>query len=243
MGGFPQLRPLVTSLFHSVFPPACPLCLTTLPARWSAAFCPECLADMKPLPSAHCPRCALPFRAGEGSSHLCSQCLHKRPPYSQVFAYGLYEKALRDAIHQFKFNRKVALDRSLGRLLDQVINPELDVDLVVPVPLQKNRLKQRSYNQALLLAREIGRLRFWPVNNHLLLKKRETEAQHDLPAKERKMNLRDAFHVVDDIGGKRVLLVDDVMTTGATAASCSRVLAERGAADVSVAVIARAAKW
>lgn len=243
MGGFVRLRPLATSLLHTFFPPACPLCLKSLPAGWDTDFCPECSADLKPLPGAHCPYCALPFQAEEGSSHLCSQCLRQSPPFARVFAYGLYERSLRDAIHQFKFNRKAGLDRSLGRLLEQAIDPALEIDLVVPVPLQNKRLKQRSYNQALLLAREVGRLRSWLVDSRLLLKSRETEQQHDLPAKAREKNLRDAFHVLKDISDKRVLLVDDVMTTGATAAACSRVLVEKGAANVSVAVVARAAKW
>lgn len=175
--------------------------------------------------------------------HLCSRCLKEAPPYAQVYAYGLYESSLRDAVHRFKFNHKVALDRALGRLLEQVIDPALDFDLIVPVPLQAKRLKQRSYNHALLLAREIGRLRRRPVDQHLLLKTRETQAQHDLPAREREHNLRGAFSLKQPVSGEKVLLVDDVMTTGATVSACSQVLLQGGAVEVRIAVIARAAKW
>lgn len=154
---------------------------------------------------------------------------------------GLYDSSLRHAIHQFKFNGKVGLDRSLGSLLEQAIASDLKVDLVVPVPLQKKRLQQRSYNQALLLAREVARIRSLPLSNNLLIKVRETESQQGLSAKNRVKNLCGAFQLHENLSGQKILLIDDVMTTGATVATCSQVLLEGGAAEVYVAVIGRAA--
>jgi len=148
---------------------------------------------------------------------------------------------LRHAIHQFKFNGKVGLDRALGQLLEQAIDSDLNIDLVVPVPLQRKRLQQRSYNQALLLAREVSRIRKWPVTHDLLVKIRETRSQQDLSAKERVKNLRGSFALQKNISGQKILLIDDVMTTGATVGACSRALIEGGAASVYVAVIGRAA--
>ena len=133
------------------------------------------------------------------------------------------------------------MDRPLGRLLDLVIPADLMVDLVVPVPLQQKRLQQRSYNQALLLAREIARSRRLPLCSKLLIKVRETESQQGLSAGARVKNLQGAFQLQENLSGQRILLIDDVMTTGATVATCSQVLIEGGATEVYVAVIGRAA--
>ncbi|MCW8858841.1 MAG: ComF family protein [Deltaproteobacteria bacterium] len=242
MGGFPRLKQSAVQLFKLIFPPACPLCLGTLPSKGAGDFCPTCLAGFKPLPKAHCSCCSLPFAGAGNSSHLCSRCLKKPPPYTQVYAFGLYEDSLREAVHQFKFNRKVGLDRSLGRLLEQSIGSDLNIDLVVPVPLQRKRLQQRSYNQALLLAREVARTRSYTMDAGLLVKTKETALQHDLPAREREKNLHGAFRLERQLSGEDVLLIDDVMTTGATVAACSQVLLAGGAGSVNVAVMARAAR-
>lgn len=118
---------------------------------------------------------------------------------------------------------------------------DLPYDLIVPVPLHRQRLRQRSYNQALLLAREIAGHRGGEVEKKLLRKVRETVPQHDLSACARKSNLAGAFQLTRELSGQKVLLVDDVMTTGATVDMCSRVLLRGGAAEVIVAVLARAA--
>ncbi len=148
---------------------------------------------------------------------------------------------MRRSIHQFKFNGKVGLDRPLGVLLEQVIDSDLKIDLLVPVPLQRKRLQQRSYNQALLLARVVAKLRKLPVDNDLLVKVRETESQQGLSAKERVKNLQGSFKLEKNVTGQNILLIDDVMTTGATVAACSRTLIEGGANHIYVAVIGRAA--
>ncbi len=241
MGRFPDVRPFLSQLFKQFFPPACPLCGHTFPNDWTDVFCDSCLTGFRPLPAAHCPLCSLPFSGTSNSSHLCGRCIKQPPAYTKVYAVGLYEHSLRQAIHQFKFNRKVGLDRPLGKLLDQIIDNDLSVDLVVPVPLHRKRLQQRNYNQALLLAREFARIRKLPVARDLLLKVSETESQQGLSAKERVRNLQGAFALQGDVSGMKILLVDDVMTTGATVESCSQMLIEGGAAKVYIAVIGRAA--
>jgi len=129
----------------------------------------------------------------------------------------------------------------MGVLLEQVIDSDLKIDLLVPVPLQRKRLQQRSYNQALLLARVVAKLRKLPVDNDLLVKVRETESQQGLSAKERVKNLQGSFKLEKNVTGQNILLIDDVMTTGATVAACSRTLIEGGANHIYVAVIGRAA--
>ena len=241
MGGFPGIKKVFLSLFRQLFPPACPLCGHTFVREEKGVFCSACLTGFKPLSDAHCPTCALPFAGISNSSHLCGRCTLHPPAYEKVYAVGLYDQSLRHAIHQFKYNRRVGLDRSLGVLLDRAVDRNLSIDLVVPVPLSHQRLQQRSYNQALLLAREFSRIRQLSVASNFLVKSRETKSQQGLSAVQRGKNLRGAFQLRGDVSGMTVLLVDDVMTTGATVEACSQILSAGGAKSVYVAVIGRAA--
>lgn len=227
-------------LLKQLLPPACPLCSKTFPMNWQEPFCADCLGGFNALSAAHCPCCALPFPAADNSSHLCGRCLDQPPPFAKVYPVGCFESSLREAIHQFKFNQRVGLDRPLAVLLDKALPAELDFDLIVPVPLHRWRLQQRSYNQALLLARELARLRNSPVATDLLLKQVETDPQQELSARDRERNLNHVFQVQRQLNGERVLLVDDVMTTGATGRACGRVLLAAGASEVRVAVVGRA---
>lgn len=240
-GGFlAQFSCAAVWLFRTLFPPACPLCSTTLPHGDHQLFCSACQNDLTPLPPAHCPLCAMPFSGHDNSSHFCGRCIKKRPVYTKVFAVGIYEKSLRHAVHQFKFGQRVGLDRSLAQLLDGCIERNLKIDLVVPVPLSQKKLQRRGYNQSLLLARELARIRALPVAENLLHKIRETKEQHGLSARERETNLQDAFALSTPLCGETVVLIDDVMTTGKTAETCAQVLIREGAGTVYVAVIGRA---
>jgi ComF family protein len=163
-----------------------------------------------------------------------------------VAAAGLYQEGLREAVHRFKFRGDLGLDRPLGELLAEALSgqaaPGWRPDLVVPVPLHRRRLAERTYNQSLLLARAVARSWRVPVPARLLLRTRATPPQQGLSAEERRRNLRGAFALRQPLGGERVLLVDDVLTTGATARECARVLRDGGAGEVAVAVLARACR-
>lgn len=235
-----SVRKALTRLLAQVLPPACPLCSRTFPADWSEPFCSDCLAGFLPLPVVRCSRCALPFKSTEGSSHLCGGCLKAPPPFSNVYALGRYEGTLRDAIHQFKFNGRVSLDRPLAKLLFSQIAADAEFDIVIPVPLSHKRLQQRNYNQALLLARDLARCYGLSVAEDLLRKHKDTVAQHDLPAIERQRNLQGVFRTSKSLQGETILLVDDVMTTGSTVSACSQELLACGASEVQVAVLGRA---
>jgi len=235
-----HLRQSLSWLLQQLLPPACPLCRQTFPAGWTAPLCADCLSGISPLPAAHCTCCALPFAATSGSAHLCGRCLKQSPGFNKVFALGLFAGTLRDAIHQFKFSQRVSLDRPLAHLLSEKIPSVQVFDLIVPVPLHRRKLQRRSYNQALLLARELGRCRDLPVAVRLLIKVVDTPPQQDLSAAERWQNLKQVFSVEQQLQGERVLLVDDVLTTGATVRACSQILLTAGAGEVQVAVLARA---
>jgi ComF family protein len=180
--------------------------------------------------------CAIPFASEH--ARVCGQCLKKPPPFSRVITYGLYEGVIREAINQFKFYGLRRLAKPLGNLLLGFDFPA--VDGVIPVPLTIRRLRERGFNQSLLIARIIAKEIRVPLLMDVLVKKNETPPQIGLTARERLLNLRNAFAVKGNVKGLRLLLVDDVMTTGATVTECSEQLMKSDAEEVIVMTLARA---
>lgn len=230
-------------LFDLFFPPLCLLCHAPRRESPDPSLCSCCLGGFLPVTSPCCPRCALPFATIGGGDHVCGECLLHPPDFSWTIAGGLYEETLRQAIHRFKFDGRLNLDRPLARFLDiawQRTTPAWIPDLLVPVPLHPRRLGQRTYNQALLIARELGRCRQLPVDARLLIRILPTVAQAGLTARERHRNLLGGFALTRPLSGEKILLVDDVMTTGTTARICATALRSGGAGEVGLAVLARA---
>jgi ComF family protein len=191
---------------------------------------------MLPYEGPSCAICARPLLSGHAA--VCGECLKKRPPFERAFSFGRYDGALRDAIHALKFQPVKRLARPLGLLLNGFDYPPLDG--VVPVPLSNSGLRERGFNQSLLIARVIASRRGAPLMARLLYKKKETPPQVSLSRRARLENLRGAFGVRGKLRGERLLLVDDVITTGATAAECAKALRKAGAGEVYVASLARA---
>lgn len=152
-------------------------------------------------------------------------------------SYGIYEGVLKEAIHLLKFNKHRRLAKPLARLLADLDLPEADV--IVPVPMHIRQLRQREFNQTALIARHLGKLILVPLMIDGLKKVRDTAAQIDVDRKERLRNLKKAFAASDSVTGKRIILVDDVVTTGATVRECARVLAKSGAIEITVIALAR----
>ncbi len=237
------LRTELSGLFNLLLPPCCPLCGTVLKEEAAAPFCSACLAGFPAPDSSCCPRCALPYPLPAGSNHLCEACLRREPPFVFTRCLGLYDANLREAIQRFKFNGAVHLDRPLALLLAASLQDVLHSfrpDILVAVPLHRQRLSARTYNQSLLLARELGRQWRLPAPARLLRRVRPTLPQQGLAAEVRRTHLKGAFAVHGRLNGERVLLVDDVFTTGATARECSATLLAGGASQVAVAVLGRA---
>lgn len=226
-----------------LLPPACLLCGQLLPTGLDAqSFCHDCLTAMPPLSPAHCRCCAQPFPSAT-SNHLCSTCLKRPPSFSTVHAAGIYQGSIKDAVHQLKYRDQLTLAEPLGRILTKVITTAglcFTPDCIVPVPLHPHRLRQRGYNQALEVARPISRELSVPLDTTLLQRSRKTQQQQGLSATERRSNLRNAFVLTSKAAARKILLIDDVMTTGETVRECCRTLVAGGVEDVQVAIIGRA---
>ncbi len=226
-----------------LLPSACLLCGHRLPHPAAATgFCPTCCAGLPRSAPAHCPVCAVAFPSRSPASHRCESCLRHPPAFLRVHAVGPYAGTLKEAIQHFKYHGQLPLERPLGMLLAATLRTAAlpRPDLVMPVPLHLDRLRARGYNQALQLARQVGRQVKAPVVADQLQRVRATAPQQGLAATTRKQNLRGAFAVRQRLSGQRILLVDDVLTTGATARECAAALRAAGAAVIEVAVVGRA---
>ena len=198
-------------------------------------ICPGCCADLPPLPEQRCTTCAQPSPDGL----TCGRCLAHPPHFDRTHAVFAYAYPLDRLVQAFKYGHRLALGRYFGQRIADLVAHEA-VDLIVPLPLHGERLRERGFNQALELARPLARHLHRPLTTTICQRIRHTAAQADLPWKERAKNMRGAFRCTDDLSGQRILLVDDVMTTGATLDECARTLKLHGAASVTLAVVARA---
>jgi ComF family protein len=206
--------------------------------------CRACLAKPEPLTADYyCIQCRAPFQSrfpldDEGR---CGLCRRGARGFDAAYSFGFYEDELRKLIHLFKYGRIQTLSAPLGRLLALALPREQDFDVIVPMPLHWHKRWQRGFNQAELLAREIGRRTNAPVRN-ALRRVRNTASQAGLTSAKRRKNVSGAFQTKrrSTLNGSRVLLIDDVMTTGATAASCARALKRGGASQVTLLTLARA---
>lgn len=177
----------------------------------------------------------------EGKDDHCPQCQKNPPHFDKALFYGLYQGKLEEAILRFKFQDHPNLSVSLGRLLTEKFKKNgIQVDVVTWVPIHRRKLRLRGYNQAELLAKAFSSNLGLPCAD-LLSKKRETKPQSRLSREERLKNVLGVFEpkASDGLLGKRILLIDDVITTGATASECARVLKEMGAEKVFVLTLAR----
>lgn len=189
-----------------------------------------------------CPRCALPLQRDEP---ICGVCLKRDPPFTVAWAPFRYAYPLNQLVTQFKFGRQLAAGRVLGELLcdaAQLENPARP-ELLIPIPLHDQRLRERGYNQALELARPLARRLNLPIDAYALTRSRATPAQTGLDAKERRRNVHGAFSVKAKVQlPAHIALIDDVMTTGATLREATKVLRRAGVTRVDVWALARAPK-
>lgn len=216
-----------------LFPPRCVGC-----GRVGAWLCAECLDQIPRVESPFCARCGDAVAAGD----LCARCRVAPLQIERIRAAVYFEGVLRKAMHGLKYRGRAVLAEPLGGLMAAYWTQHpMPADLIVPVPLHADRLRERGYNQAALLAREMARRTGLVVNERALVRQRSTASQIKLDARQRKENVRDAFHCSgNSLAGKHVLLIDDVCTTGATLEACAVALCAGGARGVQALTLARA---
>jgi ComF family protein len=244
------------SLFFTLFPADCRICNAPLIRISRLPVCETCLDSLRPLAGSLCSVCGEALLSPafmDRDEPRCGLCQRLHPPFERAVAYGSYDGGLRDLIHLLKYQQVRPAAGVLGRMLAEAI-AALDATLpdgeitVVPVPLHARKRSQRGFNQSELIARAAVKQLQLPqrfqISAATLVRRRETESQIGLTRHQRRENLRGAFGVAEPerIMKGNVLLVDDVFTTGTTAAECARVLRKAGAARVWVATVARTLK-
>ena len=210
-------------------------CLLCAAASEENIVCGACAADLPQLQKPCCPRCALPTPNGE----ICGHCQVKQPHYEATLAAFNYDFPIDKLVQSFKYGHRLALGAYLGQQLAS-LSTNLVADVIIPLPLHPERLRQRGFNQALELARPVSTALKLPIDAAHCSRTRNTPAQANLPLRERVKNIRGAFFCSTDFTGKRVILVDDVMTSGASLDECARTLKLHGVAEITLLVVARA---
>lgn len=216
-------------------------------------LCPICLSGFEPLESPFCIKCGIMFHSRQDDDHFCGDCLTQAKRFSTARAPGVYNRTLMAVIHCYKYRGKIQLALPLGALLLATLMRYWDwnsIDMVIPVPLHISRLRRRGFNQALLLIRDWNRmakdlnvgLSEIQIERDVLTKNRRTDSQTGLARNLRMTNIKNAFSIKDPlkIEDKRILVVDDVYTTGATVDACAAELLNNGAQTVDVLTLARA---
>lgn len=250
----PGWRQWLTAALDLVLPPFCPVCAERLGPARRDPLCGGCWEGLERITAPGCALCGLPFVgfAGEASSAvatdrgrgICGACRRHRPAFAYARAAAHYGDHARETLHAFKFGGRRALAAPLGDLLAE-LGPALPlpaVDVIVPVPLHPRRERERGFNQSWLLARRVAAAWRITARADVLTRRVATPPQTALGAEARRLNVGGAFRVrrPELVAGRHVLLVDDIMTTGATAGACARTLREAGAAIVGVVTVARA---
>jgi len=238
--GWRKARRSVLDLFY---PPLCIVCRE--PVSDPGSLCPDCWRTLHFLDGPACAACGLPFEIDPGGETLCAACLTHPPAFDKARAILRYDDASRKPVLALKHADRLDLVPAFGRWLERTGREFIaQSDLIVPVPLHRFRLWSRRYNQSAELARVLSRLAGVPADPMALARVRPTPSQGQMPsASARRRNVRGAFAVPENrrstVAGKRILLVDDVLTTGATANACAKALKRAGAQKVFVVALAR----
>jgi ComF family protein len=215
-------------------------------------LCRSCIEQFYAVDTPLCPKCGFMFKSREGEDHLCAACMQSKNLFGMARACGIYDNALMAVIHAFKYGEKIQLSHPLSLLLMAAFLKhwrQRPIDLIVPVPLNKKRFKKRGFNQAYLLVKHWAAIscsadfsmQHIKIGRQVMERIRATLPQTGLDRKGRLSNVKKAFALCmpEAVKDRRVLVVDDVYTTGATASECAQVLLSGGAREVDVLTLAR----
>lgn len=232
-------------LFATLFPAECRLCNEPLLAMSRLPVCDACLEKIQAFHSPICARCGEILTVG--NALVCTACTNAPPPFISAVAIGPYDGELRGLVHLLKYDSVRPAAQVLGKGLTKLLQHQTekigDNPLILPIPLHRAKDRARGFNQAEEIANVVKRTSGFAIERHALVRKRATESQTGMTAHQRRENVRGAFALrkrgLNVVKGRNIVLIDDVMTTGATAAECTRVLLRAGAKQVFVATAAR----
>ncbi|MGL3609170.1 ComF family protein [Rhizobium sp. G187] len=230
-------------LFSFIHPPTCAGC-QVLTLRHHA-LCPDCWSGFRQIERPYCEILGSPFAYDEGEGAVSPEAIADPPVFDRLRSVALYEGMARQLVHDLKYRDRVDLAPMMASWMLRAAAPEVaGADGVVAVPLHRMRMFRRMFNQSAELARHLARQSGKPFLAEVLVRRRRTEQQVGLTAKQRALNVRGAFEVpkahADLVFGRRLVLIDDVYTTGATVSAATSVLKRAGAAEVTVLTFARA---
>jgi len=241
------VRAISDSFLNLFYPEECFICSSPVARRQDCGLCDDCWWKVLNLriEGALCPSCGAPLPGfADGSGNLCLECIRQPPPYCGARAFGYYSTEMRQVIHELKFAGRRPLVQLLAPLLANVFFESWqreDFDFITYIPLHPGRRRERGFNQAELLGRALAQIAGLP-ELRILRRAAATQSQVGLSNAQRLENVRNVFRCthINRVEGKRILLIDDVMTTGATVASAAEALIDAGAEKVSVLTVARA---
>lgn len=239
------IKPFVDKAIDIVFPPQCLSCKAKVESNGS--LCHKCWEAIEFISSPQCVVCGVPFELATSERQICGKCIADPPKYKAARAVFSYDDASSKLITNFKYYDSTASGLHFAKWMLRAGKGFIDeADIIVPVPLHKIRLLSRRYNQSALLCNSLSEVTAKKVCNKLLIRHKNTKPQAGLSFNMRVNNVKSAFKVnnkfQDEITGKNILLVDDVMTTGSTINSCTKVLLKAGAKNVFVLTIAMTVK-
>ena len=216
-----------------LFPPDCGGC-----GKSGTRWCLECQKKIKILVKHLCVTCGLP----QINSDQCARCQKKQPSFKMLRSWVAFENPVKEALHQLKYRRDIGLGEALSSQFSDFINKlNWPIDILIPIPLGKERLKERGYNQVAMIAAPLSTKLGLSYSPKALSRSRETRSQVGLSVAEREKNVQGAFRAEEKkVNGINILLMDDVSTTGATLSAAADALRSSGAKDVYAVTIARA---
>ena len=232
------MKSLLQKLSALALPPTCVSCGAMADANHK--LCHKCWADIHFISQPHCEICGIPMEFEIEEEKICEKCLKDRPEYNKARAVCAYGDVVIKMVTNFKYYDRHHIAPSMADMMLKSCHELIKrADIMVPIPLHKSRLISRKYNQATILARRISAKSGVPMDINILRRVKQTRQQTRLSRSQRFDNMEGAFEVIANVEGKTILLIDDVLTTGATANSAAFKLKQAGAKCVDVAVFAR----